>query len=177
MVGSWATRVSRTAAVDRPYARSAMSASASAVPERSLVASRSRNATLRATSGSDVSILQRQQRQRSRWHEGLQVLSEHVRIAVVPAALCAASVDQHLLGDDDSGAVGDCAGHRRPLLQREKTPRRRLHPAERAVNPRPCLQRVVLTVDCRSRQARSLDTLQCRQERSISCRVFEIQRP
>ena len=75
------------------------------------------------------------------------------------------------------GAVADCAGRRRPLLQREKTPRRRLHPAERAVNPRPCLQRVVLTAAVRSRQARALDPMQCCQERPISCGVFEIQRP
>ena len=34
----------------------------------------------------------------------------------------------------------------------------------------------VLAVDSRSRQARSLDPLQCRHERSISCRVFETER-
>ena len=95
-------------------------------------------------------ILQRQESDRGCRNVRGQVLAEDVRVAVVPAACHTHPVPQDGLAIADA-RFGALRGYSpgAALLQCEQGPRCRFPPAEGAVNPRPSLQRVVLTLNWR----------------------------
>ena len=78
---------------------------------------------------------------------GPQLLAEHVRVAVVPAALLAAPIDEQRFRFGEPRAASTALAAPPLASQREQRPGRRLDPAEGPGNPRPALQLVVLAVD------------------------------